>query len=110
MKGLPLKMASDLMANVDGKWDCTVNTPMGEQQFLFTVASAGDSFSGSAEGGMGSMAIEGEVDGDELIWSMRVSKPMPVTLNCKATVSGDALEGKVSAGIFGKFEVTGTRV
>ena len=97
------------MANVDGKWDCAVTTPMGEQTFTLTVNSRGGSFTGSAEGGIGSMEIEGEVDGDELIWSMRVPKPMPLTLNCKAKVSGDALEGKVGAGIFGKFDVTGQR-
>ena len=98
------------MANVDGKWDCKVNSPMGDQEFTLTVISAGGGFTGRAEGGIGSMEIEGEVDGDELSWSMRVPKPMPLTLNCRATVSGDSLEGKVSAGIFGKFEVTGRRV
>ncbi|NIJ06560.1 hypothetical protein FHS31_000142 [Sphingomonas vulcanisoli] len=97
------------MANVDGKWECKVNSPMGEQQFTLTVASAGSSFTGSAEGGMGTMDLEGEVDGDELIWPMRVTKPMPITLNCRATISGDTLEGKVSAGFMGSFTVTGTR-
>lgn len=98
------------MANVDGKWECKVNTPMGEQEFTLTVNSAGDSFTGNAEGGIGSMQVEGEVEGDEISWAMRVPKPMPLTLNCKAMISGDVLEGKVSAGIFGKFDVTGTRV
>ena len=97
------------MANVDGKWECKVNSPMGDQTFTLTVASAGTSFTGRAEGGIGAMDIEGEVDGDELSWTMRVPKPMPLTLACRATVSGDSLDGKVSAGIFGKFEVTGTR-
>lgn len=98
------------MADVDGKWNCTVDSPMGAQEFVLTVASTGDSFSGRAEGGLGSMAIEdGTVDGDTLAWPMKVSKPMPITLNCKATISGDSLEGKVSAGIFGKFPITGTR-
>ncbi len=98
------------MAGVDGKWDCHVDSPMGDQQFVLTVESNGSSFTGRAEGGIGAMDIEGEVDGDEISWAMRVPKPMPVTLNCKATISGDTLEGKVSAGIFGKFSVTGTRV
>ena len=83
---------------------------MGEQQFVLTVQSAGTSFTGSAAGGLGTMEIEdGEVAGDELKWPMRVTKPMPVTLNCKATISGDTLEGKVSAGIFGSFPIRGTR-
>ena len=33
------------MADVDGKWNCTVMSPMGEQDFVLTVNSNGDSFS-----------------------------------------------------------------
>lgn len=98
------------MADVDGKWNCTVDSPMGEQEFVLTVNSQGDSFSGSAEGGIGSKDIpEGLVDGNALSWTMNISKPMPVTLTCKATVNGDSLEGKVKAGIFGSFPIKGTR-
>lgn len=98
------------MAEVDGKWNCIVDSPMGEQEFVLTVRSGGDSFSGSAEGNIGSRDIpEGVVDGNDLAWTMQVSKPMPVTLTCKATVSGDSLEGKVKAGIFGSFPIRGTR-
>jgi hypothetical protein len=98
------------MAEVDGKWNCTVESPMGAQEFVLTVVSAGDSFSGSAEGEIGRKDIaDGSVDDDTLSWSMHVAKPMPVTLTCKATVTGDTLEGKVKAGIFGSFPITGNR-
>lgn len=98
------------MADIDGKWDCTVESPMGAQEFVLTVARAGDSFSGSAEGGIGRKEIEdGSVDGDTMSWTMHVSKPMPVTLTCKAMVAGDTLDGTVKAGIFGSFPITGTR-
>jgi hypothetical protein len=97
------------MANVDGKWNCAVESPMGDQEFMLTVISNGDSFSGSAEGGIGSREIEGSVDGDSLSWTMQIPKPMPLTLTCKATVTGDSLDGKVKASIFGSFPITGTR-
>jgi hypothetical protein len=98
------------MADVDGKWNCTVDSPMGEQEFVLTVNSNGDRFSGSAEGNIGHKDIsEGSVDGNEIAWSMQISKPMPITLACRATVSGDMLEGKVKAGIFGTFLIKGTR-
>ena len=98
------------MAEVDGAWACTVESPMGEQQFTLTVNRTGDRFTGAAEGGIGAMTIEdGEVDGDTLAWPMRITKPMSITLNCRATVEGDTLEGKVSAGIFGSFPIRGTR-
>jgi hypothetical protein len=98
------------MANVDGKWNCTVDSPMGQQEFVLTVASAGDRFSGSADGAIGGKAIpDGTVDGDTLGWTMQVAKPLPVTLACRATVSGDTLEGSVKAGFLGSFPIRGTR-
>ena len=97
------------MSDVDGRWTCAVDTPMGRQEFTLTVASEGSSFTGRAEGGLGAMELEGEVAGDTLSWPMRVKKPMPITLNCEATVDGDALSGRVSAGIFGSFAIEGTR-
>ena len=98
------------MAEVDGDWNCTVSSPMGEQEFVLTVASGGGTFSGSASGGIGTKQIEdGVVDGDTLAWSMAISKPMPLMLACRAVVTGDALEGKVKVGIFGSFPITGTR-
>jgi hypothetical protein len=98
------------MADVDGKWNCVVDSPMGEQEFVLTVNSSGGSFTGSAEGNIGSKDIpEGVVNGNDLAWTMQISKPMPVTLTCRATVSGDSLEGKVKAGIFGSFPIRGTR-
>jgi len=98
------------MSDVDGRWDCTVAAPMGEQNFVLTVTSSGASFTGRAEGGIGAMDVAGEVSGDTIAWPMRVPKPMPITLNCEATITGDSLEGKVSAGIFGSFPITGTRL
>ena len=98
------------MSDVDGNWTCTVDAPMGEQQFVLSVRSAGATFTGRAEGGLGAIEIEdGEIDGDTLTWPMRVKKPMSLTLNCTATVDGDRLEGKVTAGIFGSFAIRGVR-
>jgi len=98
------------MADVDGKWNCTVETPMGEQEFVLTIISDGDRFAGSAVGNIGSKDIQdGSVDGHTVSWTMQISKPMPLTLSCKATAIGDTLEGKVKAGIFGSFPIAGVR-
>jgi hypothetical protein len=98
------------MANVDGKWNCTVDSPMGPQDFVLTVQSDGDGFTGSADGAIGGKDIpDGMVDGDTLAWTMHVSKPLPVTLACRATVAGDTLEGSVKAGFLGSFPIRGMR-
>ena len=98
------------MAVVEGKWDCTVATPMGDQDFVLTIVPNGDRFSGEASGSVGSMTIpDGMIDGDTLKWSMTISKPMTITLACEAGITGDSLDGNVRAGIFGSFPIRGKR-
>ena len=98
------------MAAVDGEYDVTVKSPMGDQSSVLTVKSDGDSFTGNMAGAMGSMDIEGgSVDGDTLKWKMDMTVPMPMTLECTATVDGDAISGEVVAGAFGSMGLSGTR-
>jgi hypothetical protein len=56
------------------------------------------------------MAVaEGKVSGQTLTWKMDMKVPMPMTLECEATIDGDDLTGKVVAGAFGAMPLTGTR-
>lgn len=97
--------------SIAGTYNCVTHTPMGDQSFVFTVNEPeGDTFTGTNSGQMGSMAVEnGKVDGNTLTWQMKITVPMPMTLDCTATIDGDALEGKVTAGMFGTFPMEGTR-
>ncbi len=98
------------MADVDGSWDCVVKSPMGDQKTTMTVNSDGSSFTGTVSGAMGSVDIaDGKVDGNNLSWKQSITVPMPMTLDCTATVDGDTLTGQVGAGAFGSFPLTGTR-
>lgn len=97
------------MSNVGGTYDFVANTPMGEQTGTFTVVPSedGDSFTGQLSGGMGSMDVEdGVIDGDTLTWKMKMGLPMPMTLDCEATVDGDAVSGTIKAGIMGSMKFT----
>ncbi|WP_375392626.1 hypothetical protein [uncultured Sphingomonas sp.] len=98
------------MADVDGSWDCTVKSPLGDQKMQLTVRSAGDAWSGTVSGAMGSSDIGGSADGETISWKQQMTVPMPMTLDCKATASGDTLTGTVGAGAFGSFPLSGTRV
>ncbi|MFM5949047.1 MAG: hypothetical protein ACKOPM_07445, partial [Novosphingobium sp.] len=70
----------------------------------------GDTFSGTNAGAMGSMEMEnGKVDGNKLTWTMKMTVPMPMTLEGEATVDGDTITGTVKAGAFGSFPLSGTR-
>jgi hypothetical protein len=98
------------MAQVDGEYDCITKSPMGEQKSVFTVKSDGNSFTGSNAGAMGSLdVVDGKVDGNKLTWKMEMKVPMPMTLDCSATVDGDTLTATIGAGAFGSFPMTGTR-
>jgi hypothetical protein len=98
------------MSNVAGSYDCVTKSPMGDQKSVFTVNVDGDSFTGSNAGGMGSLDVEnGKVDGNKLTWTMNMKVPMPMTLECEATVDGDALTGSIKAGPFGSMAMSGTR-
>jgi hypothetical protein len=97
--------------SVAGTYDVTIKTPMGDQKGKLTINPAGDSFTGSVTSDMmGSMEItDGKVAGDTISWTMDMKVPMPMTLECDATVDGDAISGSIKAGMFGSMAMAGTR-
>lgn len=98
------------MAEVDGVYDCVAKTPMGEQKGVLTVISSGSRFDGTFGGTLGSLDVaDGVVDGNRLSWKMNITMPMPMTLDCEAVVTEDAIEGTMELGAFGTSGFTGTR-
>lgn len=97
------------MADVDGTWNCTVKSPLGDQKMTVTVKTEGSTWSGTVSGAMGSSDISGEANGNQISWKQQMTVPMPMTLDCTATAEGDTLTGTVGAGAFGSFPLSGTR-
>ena len=96
--------------SVAGTYECVTKTPMGDQKSDVTIVVDGDTFTGTNAGAMGSMDMEnGKVDGNKLTWTMKMTVPMPMTLEGEATVDGDTITGSVKAGAFGSFPLSGTR-
>ncbi len=96
--------------SVAGTYECVTKTPMGDQKSDVTIVVNGDTFTGTNSGQMGSMEMEnGKVDGNKLTWTMKMTVPMPMTLEGEATVDGDTITGNVKAGAFGSFPLSGTR-
>lgn len=94
---------------VDGKWNITIKTPMGDQTALLTLKQDGDALTGDMSGAMGTVeAQNGKVDGDTLSWSANVTSPMPVTLEFTGKTEGDAISGDVKLGAFGSSTFSGT--
>ena len=98
-----------MMSGVDGTYDVTVKSPLGDQKSTLTVKSDGSSFTGTNAGAMGSNDISGQVDGNTLTWKQEMTVPMPMTLDMKVTIDGDTVNGTVGAGAFGSFPLTGSR-
>mgnify|MGYP000072950137 FL=1 len=99
------------MSNVAGAWNTVVKSPLGEQQSVLTVNDNGDgTWSGTNSGAMGSLTCDnGKIDGNTLTWTMDMKVPMPMVLECDATVDGDTITGGVKAGMFGTSPLSGTR-
>ena len=97
------------MADVDGSWDCTVKSPLGDQKMTVVVKTEGNAWNGTVSGAMGSSDLSGEADGNTISWKQQMTVPMPMTLDCEATAEGDTLTGTVGAGAFGSFPLSGTR-
>ena len=98
--------------SVAGTYDCVTKSPMGDQKGTFTVVPGddGNTFTGTMAGANGQMDVEdGKIDGNSLSWKMKMTVPMPMTLDCEASVDGDQLTGTVGAGAFGKMPLTGER-
>ena len=92
-----------------GKWNVTVETPMGPQQSELTLVVDGATFTGTGVAKDGTRSIAGKVSGDKLTWTSERSVPMPMTLEFDVTVSGDTMTGTVVLGSFGTAPLKGTR-
>ena len=97
--------------SADGTWNTTINTPMGAQSGVLTLATDGGAVTGSMTAATGDSIelTDGTADGDNLTWKAAMTSPMPMTLEFSATVSGDEISGNVKLGSFGDATFTGTR-
>ncbi|HUP84540.1 MAG TPA: hypothetical protein VM143_02625 [Acidimicrobiales bacterium] len=98
------------MADADGTWNITMDSPMGAQQATLTLVTEGSSLSGKLAGPQGEMAFDGgTIDGNNLTWTIALEQPMPMQIETTATVDGDSLTGEATLGSFGTAKLTGTR-
>lgn len=95
---------------IDGDWNLTINTPMGQQTATLSVKADGGALNGTMAAMAGAQNIEnGAVDGDNVSWTTDIVVPMPMTLAFKGVVSGDTIDGSVTLGAFGESTFSGVR-
>ena len=74
---------------VQGKWQVTINTPMGERSGVLELQVNGKTLTGSLSDGDHHVAIShGKIEGNELSWQAKITKPM--RLSFKFTEIGRA--------------------
>lgn len=95
---------------VDGKWNITMSTPMGERKATLNLQSAGGTLTGTQGDDTGSAEIfEGTVSGDNVAWKLSITNPMPLTLAFTGKITGDSMSGEMGIGVMGSFPFTATR-
>ena len=97
-------------ANGEGAlWNTTLQTPMGPQNMQVRLNIQGKTLTGTIQSQMGGGDISGTASGKDLAWTMKVTQPMPLELEFKVEVDGNAMRGDVKLGGFGTAKLTGTR-
>lgn len=95
---------------VDGTWDLTVHSPMGEEKSVLTLTLDGERLSGTISGADGTSDLKQAKLADNVVsWNTDITSPMPLTLEFCGTVEGDAMAGQVKLGMFGNAPFTGVR-
>jgi hypothetical protein len=106
---MPPQSAETGMA-IDGKWEITINSPMGAQKATLDLKNEGGALSGTQTAMQSTQPLtNAKIDGNNLTWSASITSPMPMTLEFSGTVDGDKLSGSVKAGAFGSFPFSGGR-
>ena len=96
--------------SVDGNWNITMTTPLGERQATLSLASSGGALTGTQGADGDSTSIfDGSVNGNEVAWKVSITNPMPLTLEFAGKVDGDAISGEMTINPMGSFPFTGTR-
>jgi len=95
---------------VDGNWNITMSTPMGDRDTTLSLKAAGATLTGTqtAEGNSTEI-FDGKVSGDDVSWKVSITNPMPLTLDFTGKVSGDSISGEMGIGPMGSFPFTGKR-
>ncbi len=93
---------------IDGKWNISIKTPMGEQAGVLTLKQEGDALTGEMASQGNSTPIEnGKVEGEKLSWHAKITTPMPMTLEFEGLTEGDKISGNVKLGAFGTSTFSG---
>jgi hypothetical protein len=95
---------------VQGKWQITINTPMGEKSGVLELQVSGKTLTGSLSDADHHVAISnGKIEGNKLSWQAKITKPMHLNFKFTAIVDEDRISG-AARHMLGTATFRGTRV
>jgi hypothetical protein len=95
---------------VQGKWQITINTPMGEKSGVLELQVSGKTLTGSLSDAEHHVAIsDGKIEGNRLSWQAKITKPMRLNFKFTAIVDEDRISG-AARHLLGTATFSGTRV
>jgi len=95
---------------VQGKWNITIKTPMGDKSGVLDLTVSGKTLTGSLSDAEHHVAIsDGRVEGNKLSWKAKITKPMRLSFKFSATVEQDRISGDARH-LLGSATFSGTRV
>lgn len=97
---------------INGKYNVTIDTPMGAQSGVVTFKTEGNVLHGEAQMAGSNGTFTGTVDGENAKWASTVPSPMGgnITLTFNVKVTATDLSGIVELGPFGSAAVTGKKI
>ncbi|WP_404427379.1 DJ-1/PfpI family protein [Ureibacillus chungkukjangi] len=99
------------IVDVLGKWDTTIATPIGKLSVLLDLVSEDGRIVGTAKQGNEIVPLNHPVqEGNQLKWSMKVTKPMRLTLKFTVNVDGNNMTGEAKAGMLPASKLSGHRI
>jgi hypothetical protein len=94
---------------IQGKWNITINTPMGDRSGVLELKVDGETLTGSlSDAGHHVLISDGRVDGNQLKWKAKITKPMNLSFKFTATVEQDRISGDARH-LLGSATFSGTR-
>jgi hypothetical protein len=94
---------------VQGKWNITIKTPMGDMSGVLDLHVEGTSLTGSLSNADHHVTIhDGKVEGNRLKWSAKIIKPMRLSFKFTATVEENRISG-TARHLLGSATFGGTR-
>jgi hypothetical protein len=94
---------------VQGKWNITIDTPMGAKSGVLELQVSGKTLTGSLSHDDLRVAIsDGKIEGNKLSWQAKISKPMRMNFKFTATVDADRISG-AARHMLGSATFSGTR-